>query len=64
MKKVTSLLGILIAMSLSTANAEPLAVDTKAPDFALNDSAGAAQSLSDYLATGPVALVFYRSGDW
>ncbi len=44
-------------------DAAGLEVDDRAPDFALPDQLGRTVSLSDRLADGPVALVFYR-GDW
>ncbi len=34
-----------------------------APDFTLNNQAGESRRLSDYLATGPLVLTFYR-GAW
>lgn len=34
-------------------------VGDRAPDFALPDSAGATQRLSEALARGPVVLIFY-----
>ena len=41
-----------------------LKVGEKAPAFALKAQNGNERSLSDFLKTGPVALVFYRSANW
>jgi cytochrome oxidase Cu insertion factor (SCO1/SenC/PrrC family) len=41
-----------------------LRVGTKAPTFTLKDQSGKERSLDEFLATGKVALVFYRSADW
>ena len=38
-----------------------LAVGSEAPDFELKDAEGRSHRLSDALARGPVALVFYKS---
>jgi peroxiredoxin len=38
-----------------------LAVGSQAPDFELKDAGGRSHRLSDALARGPVALVFYKS---
>ena len=38
-----------------------LAVGAQAPDFELRDTAGRPQRLSDALASGAVALIFYKS---
>lgn len=63
MKKILSLIS-LAALALAAAHAAPIAVGKAAPPFKLNDTSGSAKSLHDYLAEGPVALVFFRSGDW
>jgi cytochrome oxidase Cu insertion factor (SCO1/SenC/PrrC family) len=39
-------------------------VGAKAPKFTLKDQEGKDRSLDEYLKTGKVALVFYRSADW
>jgi peroxiredoxin len=44
------------------AAAHPLAVGDRAPAFALADAAGKQHSLTDYLARGPVLLLFFRGG--
>jgi len=49
---------------MTAAKAEPIKIGVKAPDFSLKDSSGKEQKLTDHLKKGPVALVFYRSGDW
>ena len=38
-----------------------LSIGTQAPDFQLTDSEGRTHRLSDALAHGPVALIFYKS---
>ena len=43
--------------------AKPLARASQAPDFALEDSTGRTRTLSEFLASGPVVLVFYH-GFW
>ena len=54
----------------ASAEAEPapaipgLAIGQPAPDFELPDQHGKTHSLKELLASGPVALVFYRSADW
>ena len=40
-----------------------LVAGDKAPDFSLPSNRGDRQSLADYLARGPVLLVFHR-GTW
>jgi peroxiredoxin len=37
-------------------------VGERAPDFALGDAGGAKHRLTDYLARGPVLLLFFRGG--
>jgi peroxiredoxin len=39
-----------------------LAIGDRAPDFELNDANGKSYRLADAIASGPVALVFYKSG--
>jgi peroxiredoxin len=41
-----------------------LAVGQQAPDFALQDQFGHTVTLDALRRTGPVAVVFFRSGDW
>ncbi len=42
--------------------AHPLAVGDRAPAFKLADSGGGPHSLTEYLARGPVLLLFFRGG--
>ena len=44
------------------ASAHPLSTGLSAPDFVLGDAAGAKHRLTDYLARGPVLLLFFRGG--
>ena len=44
------------------AAAHPRAAGDRAPDFALSDAEGAKHRLSEYLARGPVLLLFFRGG--
>ena len=44
------------------AAAHPLAAGDRAPAFALSDAEGAKHRLTDYLARGPVLLLFFRGG--
>ena len=41
-----------------------LAVGEQAPDFQLADQHGESHSLTELIAAGNVALVFFRSADW
>ena len=41
-----------------------LAVGASAPGFSLVDQAGRTRNLEEFLNAAPVALLFYRSGDW
>ena len=69
MKILPFILGV-IGLTVMAAKAEsveviaPVAVGDKAQLFTLKDTTGAEQSLASYLKKGPVALVFFRSGDW
>lgn len=58
-----SLFGFLLTSSQAE-DLPPIEIGKKAPDFTLKDTSGEEQKLSDYLKNGPVALVFFRSGDW
>ena len=42
--------------------AHPLAAGDAAPDFTLTDAAGGQHRLRDYMARGPVLLLFFRGG--
>jgi peroxiredoxin len=44
------------------ADAHPLGVGDPAPDFTLGDGDGHRHRLGDYIARGPVLLVFFRGG--
>jgi peroxiredoxin len=44
------------------ASAHPLAAGDRAPAFTLADAGGAQHRLADYLARGPVLLLFFRGG--
>jgi peroxiredoxin len=44
------------------AAARPLAAGDRTPDFVLTDAGGAKHRLTDYLARGPVLLLFFRGG--
>ena len=41
-----------------------VAIGAEAPDFTLVDQNGKEQRLSALRKRGPVAILFYRSGDW
>lgn len=41
-----------------------LKVGEKAPAFTLKDQSGKERSLDEFLKTGKVAIVFYRSAAW
>ncbi len=43
---------------------ETIQVGAAAPDFELRDASGTAWRLSELVKDGPVALEFFRSGDW
>jgi peroxiredoxin len=62
-KAIFSLLILTISLIAASAQAAKLKVGDKAPDFALPNGDGRLVKLSDYLARGPVVLVFYR-GFW
>ena len=67
MKKLYSLASLLALLVVSLAAAESLPglkVGDRAPAVSLQNSAGENVSLSQLVATGPVALVFVRSADW
>ena len=44
------------------AAAHPLGVGDRAPDFILSDAEGSQHGLAEYLARGPVLLLFFRGG--
>jgi peroxiredoxin len=44
------------------AAAHPLAEGDRAPDFTLSDADGKKHRLTDYLAQGPILLLFFRGG--
>jgi peroxiredoxin len=46
----------------AAAAARPLAAGDRTPDFVLTDAGGAKHRLTDYLARGPVLLLFFRGG--
>jgi peroxiredoxin len=56
--------GTAAAAATSTPQEVGLAVGQQAPDFALKDQYGRTVSLESLLQKGPVAVVFFRSGDW
>ena len=59
------LFGLLLAGAAVAADEEVgLAIGQQAPTFSLEDQGGETQSLNALLADGPVAIVFFRSGDW
>ncbi len=64
-KMMAPLLGLLLAGAPVQADEEVgLATGQQAPTFSLEDQSGETQSLNALLATGPVAIVFFRSADW
>ncbi|HEX7903150.1 MAG TPA: peroxiredoxin-like family protein [Chitinophagaceae bacterium] len=65
MKKIVTLLLLVIAISASHAQEAPegLFLNSKAPDFKAKDQNGAEVRLKDVLKKGKVVLVFYR-GYW
>lgn len=48
----------------TTERDKPFIVDDQIPDFRLRDQADQERTLTELLAKGRVALVFYRSADW
>jgi peroxiredoxin len=62
-KAIFFLLVITIGLTAASMQATKLKVGDKAPDFALPNGDGKLVRLSDYIARGPVVLVFYR-GFW
>ena len=73
MRLVFRLLICLIAawpLSATGADKEPapdktgLKVGEKAPPFTLKDQSGKERSLDEFLKTGKIAIVFYRSAAW
>lgn len=65
MKKIITLLVLIITISVSRAQEAPegLFLNSKAPDFKATDQHGAEVKLKDMLKKGKVVLVFYR-GYW
>jgi hypothetical protein len=67
---VVCIAATLPLVSASAADKEPapdktgLKVGEKAPTFTLKDQAGKERSLDEFLKTGKVAIVFYRSAAW
>ena len=59
-----TLLALLLPLAAGADVDFGIAVGQPGPDFVLADQHGAQQSLADLRESGPVALLFYRSGDW
>jgi len=65
MRHISALLALIISCYAATAQSPRPALKPgdKAPQFALLDTEGKTVKLSDYLARGPVVIIFYR-GYW
>ena len=55
---------LTIAQEANHAQEHGLKVGEKAPEFRLKGADGKEYALTNLLARGKVALVFYRSADW
>lgn len=65
MKKliITTILLVAAVTASAQAPATHLKIGDRAPDFALPNGDGKLITLSDYIARGPVVIIFYR-GFW